>query len=107
MYDLVVYGATGFTGALVAEYLQSSYGSEGALNWAIAGRSESKLAALRSRIRDAKGELSSGTIASGIATFDTAAKSPAYRARLEQNAVIRFIPDAEIRSGLRPARNDG
>jgi short subunit dehydrogenase-like uncharacterized protein len=46
-FDLVVWGATGFTGALVAEYLLAQYGTGGSLRWAIAGRSEDKLAALR------------------------------------------------------------
>ena len=42
-YDIVVYGATGFTGRLVAEYLTRHYGQEGPaeekLGWAMAGRS--------------------------------------------------------------------
>jgi short subunit dehydrogenase-like uncharacterized protein len=40
-YDLVVFGATGFTGRLVAEYLNGK-----AKKWAIAGRNRDKLAAL-------------------------------------------------------------
>lgn len=46
-FDIVVYGATGFTGQLVAEYLASEYGSDAGLTWAIAGRSLDKLAAVR------------------------------------------------------------
>jgi short subunit dehydrogenase-like uncharacterized protein len=46
-FDVVVWGATGFTGALVAEYLLSQYGTDGPLRWAIAGRSEAKLESLR------------------------------------------------------------
>jgi len=46
-FDIVVWGATGFTGALVAEYLLSQYGVGESLRWAIAGRSEKKLEALR------------------------------------------------------------
>ena len=42
-FDVVVYGATGFTGQLVAEYLLGQYGSDDNLRWAIAGRSEEKL----------------------------------------------------------------
>ena len=37
--DVVIWGATGFTGALVAEYLRDRYGTGGELRWAIAGRS--------------------------------------------------------------------
>ena len=46
-YDLVVYGATGFTGKLVAEHLATRYGAAGELRWALAGRSREKLMAVR------------------------------------------------------------
>ncbi len=46
-FDVVVYGATGFTGRLVAEYLNNQYGVGKDLKWAMAGRSEEKLAAVR------------------------------------------------------------
>ena len=46
-FDIVVYGATGYTGRLVAEYLQSEYGNGAELKWAMAGRSGIKLAAVR------------------------------------------------------------
>jgi len=46
-FDVVVWGATGFTGKLVAEYLAETYGSGGGLRWAIAGRNRGKLEALR------------------------------------------------------------
>lgn len=49
-YDIVVYGATGFTGRLVAQYLQSQYKNNGDLTWAMAGRSAEKLAAVRDEI---------------------------------------------------------
>ena len=47
-YDLIVYGASGFTGRLVAEYL-AKVGGHG-LNWAMAGRGAEKLAAVRTEI---------------------------------------------------------
>lgn len=40
-YDLVMFGATGFTGKLVCEYINSKYSDS--LNWAIAGRNKEKL----------------------------------------------------------------
>ena len=46
-FDIVVYGATGFTGRLVAEYLGARYGNGGQVRWAMAGRSASKLAEVR------------------------------------------------------------
>ena len=49
-YDVVVYGASGFTGRLVAEYLLHKYGTDGSLSWAMAGRNESKLSQVRSDI---------------------------------------------------------
>lgn len=49
-FDIVVYGASGFTGRLVAEYLQSRYGNGDPITWAMAGRSGEKLAAVRDDI---------------------------------------------------------
>src|SRR5260370_7286196 len=49
-FDIVVYGATGFTGQLVAEYLAAHYKGEGNLKWAMAGRSKDKLASVRDAI---------------------------------------------------------
>ncbi|MEL7208470.1 MAG: saccharopine dehydrogenase NADP-binding domain-containing protein, partial [Actinomycetota bacterium] len=46
-FDVVVWGATGFTGRLVAEYLLDRYGVEDDLSWAIGGRSAERLAAVR------------------------------------------------------------
>ena len=46
-FDIVVYGATGFTGRLVAEYLHRQYGVNGEVKWAMAGRSIDKLVAVR------------------------------------------------------------
>ena len=43
-YEIVLYGASGFTGKLVAEYLA---GEHAQLNWAIAGRNEQKLDQVR------------------------------------------------------------
>jgi short subunit dehydrogenase-like uncharacterized protein len=50
-FDIVVYGATGYTGRLVAEHFVREYGSEpGAPKWAMAGRSKDKLAEVRDAI---------------------------------------------------------
>ena len=48
--DIVVYGATGFTGQLVAEYLAARYAGKSDPKWAMAGRSLDKLAAVRDAI---------------------------------------------------------
>ena len=47
--DLVIWGATGFTGKLVCEYITNSYKSKD-LNWTIAGRNEEKLLKLKNRL---------------------------------------------------------
>ncbi|MBB4422715.1 short subunit dehydrogenase-like uncharacterized protein [Bradyrhizobium sp. CIR48] len=49
-FDIVVYGATGFTGQLVAEYLAAHYRDDKALTWAMAGRSLDKLKSVRDAI---------------------------------------------------------
>jgi short subunit dehydrogenase-like uncharacterized protein len=46
-FDVVLWGATGFTGRLVAEYLVTNHGVGAALRWAIAGRSRDKLESVR------------------------------------------------------------
>ncbi|MDR0225915.1 MAG: saccharopine dehydrogenase NADP-binding domain-containing protein [Burkholderiaceae bacterium] len=46
-FDLVVHGATGFTGRLVVEYLLQRYGADSGLRWAMGGRNAEKLAAVR------------------------------------------------------------
>lgn len=48
-FDVIVYGATGFTGRLVAEYLAHNYFGAN-VAWAMAGRSESKLVAVHNAI---------------------------------------------------------
>ena len=47
-FDVIIYGASGFTGRLVAEYLNAEYGDK--LRWAMAGRSQSKLESVRSEM---------------------------------------------------------
>ncbi len=49
-FDVIVWGATGFTGTLVAEYLMRQYGTDGDLRWAIAGRNKKKLEKLRNSL---------------------------------------------------------
>jgi short subunit dehydrogenase-like uncharacterized protein len=46
-FDIIVQGATGFTGTLVAEYLLDHYGADGEVRWALAGRNEERLREVR------------------------------------------------------------
>ena len=48
-FDIVVFGASGYTGRLVAEYLTTEYGGTD-LTWAMAGRSLDKLASVRTEM---------------------------------------------------------
>ena len=47
-YDLVLFGATGFTGGLTAEYLAQN--APPSTRWALAGRNRAKLEAVRTRL---------------------------------------------------------
>ena len=49
-FDLVVHGATGFTGRLVVEYLLRRYPAGSGLRWAMGGRNAAKLAAVRDEL---------------------------------------------------------
>ncbi len=49
-YHLIVYGATSFVGQLLTRYLFERHGAQGDFRWAIAGRSQSKLAVLRTSL---------------------------------------------------------
>jgi len=68
-FDVIVWGATGFTGRLTAEYLLEKYGLDGELRWAIGGRNASKLEKLRSSLeRDSK--VSTRSLATVVANAD-------------------------------------
>jgi short subunit dehydrogenase-like uncharacterized protein len=47
-HDIVLFGGTGFTGALTAEYLAAN--APASTRWALAGRNQDKLEALRERL---------------------------------------------------------
>ena len=51
-FDIIVWGASGFTGRLVAAYLFKQYGTQGDLKWAMAGRKQEKLIAVRAEVAD-------------------------------------------------------
>ena len=48
-YDLILLGATGFTGKLTAEYIHESFPVD--LKWALAGRSSGKLSSVLAGLR--------------------------------------------------------
>ena len=49
-HDIVLFGATGFTGALTAEYLARNAPED--CRWALAGRNRAKLESLRARLAE-------------------------------------------------------
>ncbi len=56
-FDVVIFGATGFTGALVADYVLAQYGSDKSLRWALAARDAEKLDALKASMGPAAATL--------------------------------------------------
>ena len=46
-FDVVIYGASGYTGKLVAEYMHQHYGDDETIKYAIAGRNKEKLEAVK------------------------------------------------------------
>ncbi|MEM9705744.1 MAG: saccharopine dehydrogenase NADP-binding domain-containing protein [Pseudomonadota bacterium] len=49
-YDVIIWGATGFTGSLVAAYFAEHYGGNDEVRWAVGGRDKAKLSAVLSEI---------------------------------------------------------
>jgi short subunit dehydrogenase-like uncharacterized protein len=49
-FDIIIWGASGFTGRLVANYLFNKYGINGDLKWAMGGRNLDKLKLIRSEV---------------------------------------------------------
>ena len=50
-FDIIIWGASSFTGKLVTEYIFNKYGSS-KIKWAIAGRNLDKLEKVRSQVAD-------------------------------------------------------
>ena len=54
-FSIVVWGASGFTGKLTAEYLLKTYGVSDNFSWALAGRNQAKLEQVRKDIGETTG----------------------------------------------------
>ncbi len=63
-FDVVLFGATGFVGQLIAAYLAESAPS--GLRWAIAGRSKEKLAALHQSLQPRNGQPEIGIVQANV-----------------------------------------
>lgn len=79
-FDIVLYGATGFTGGLVADYLQTHLPEGG--SWAVAGRSREKLEAVAARLAQAHPDAP----APGVVEADTT--DPASLAAMSEQARV-------------------
>lgn len=51
-FDIIIWGASGFTGRLVAEYLFKNYGADNTIKWAMGGRNQTKLEQVRAEVAD-------------------------------------------------------
>jgi short subunit dehydrogenase-like uncharacterized protein len=56
-FEIIVWGATGFTGRLVAEHLSENYGTHQSLRWALGGRDHEKLQRLAGELNVRSGQL--------------------------------------------------
>jgi short subunit dehydrogenase-like uncharacterized protein len=66
-YDVLVWGATGFTGRLVAHYMAGRAKAAG-LRWAVGGRSAERLAEIKRGLEATHGELDEVGVVTGDST---------------------------------------
>lgn len=87
-YDIVVFGATGFTGQLVADYLAENAPVD--LRWALAGRSSRKLEVVRARLIS-KHQAESVDVIEADSTDAAAMRRLAERTRVVATTVGPFM----------------
>ncbi len=92
-HDIVVFGATGFTGELTAAYL-AEHAPEG-LKWALAGRSQEKLEAVRSRLARIDPALSDLPLLSADSSDDASLRAVAASARVVVTTVGPYLEHGE------------
>ncbi len=92
-YDVVVLGATGFTGELTAAYLAEHAPAD--LRWAIAGRNRSKLEAVRTRLARVDPDLSALTLLEADSTDDASLRALAESTRVVVTTVGPYLLHGE------------
>jgi len=92
-YDLVLFGATGFTGGLTAEYLARHAPDD--CRWALAGRSSEKLEAVRDRLTGINPSLSSLPLLTGDVTDGPSLLAIASAARVVITTVGPYLEYGE------------
>ncbi|GAB2772715.1 saccharopine dehydrogenase NADP-binding domain-containing protein [Nocardioides salsibiostraticola] len=92
-FDLVIFGATGFTGALTAEYL-AEHGPKG-LKWALVGRNQEKLEGVRARLAKINGALSDLPLIIADATDSASLADVAARTKVVITTVGPYMHHGE------------
>ena len=92
-YDLVLFGATGFTGGLTAEYLARH--APAGLRWALAGRNPAKLAAVRDRLAAIDPALAGLPLLTADVTDPESLRAVAESARVVATTVGPYIHHGE------------
>ncbi len=87
--DVVLFGATGFTGRLTAEYL-AHHAPEG-LRWGLAGRNPAKLEGLRDQLATVDGALGDLPLLSADVTDEVSLKDVANRSRVVITTVGPYL----------------
>ena len=91
--DIVLFGATGFTGALTAEYLARR--APAGLRWALAGRNSDKLASVRDRLTEIDPRLADLELLVADAADQDALATVAQRARVVATTVGPYVAYGE------------
>ena len=91
--DLVLFGATGFTGRLTAAYLAAH--APGGLRWALAGRDHSKLESVRERLVNLDESLGELSLLRADLTDEVSLKEIANRARVVISTVGPYLQYGE------------
>ncbi|MEV4483391.1 saccharopine dehydrogenase family protein [Micromonospora coxensis] len=92
-YDLVLFGATGFTGGLTAEYLARH--APAGLRWALAGRNPAKLATVRDRLADIDPGLAELPLLTADVTDAASVQAVAESARVVATTVGPYVHHGE------------
>ncbi|MFE9557504.1 saccharopine dehydrogenase family protein [Streptomyces sp. NPDC006703] len=88
-YDIVLFGATGFVGALTAEYLAAHAPAE--CRWAIAGRSRAKLERLRERLTEINPACATLPLVTADSTDEASLRALAGSARVVASTVGPYV----------------
>ncbi|KAF1752547.1 hypothetical protein GCK72_019102 [Caenorhabditis remanei] len=106
-YDVVVYGASGFTGAYVVEYLVNSEQFEG-LSFAVAGRSEKKLREVLRNVSQKTGkDVSGAAVIVADSADENTLNQMARQAKVVINAVgpYRLYGEAVVKAAVENGAN--